>query len=196
MEGLGGRKMSKVSNYSEVDAMRDADVALGNLASDTDAQRRVIQWLAAKYAANLPMSELRRVDSAMHQVSDKPQDIKSFMSLKRPLNNYERVACLAYYLEKFKDIPDVGSKEIVEANTEARLPKMSNPAVFIKHATHTYGYLNSIGQRRLVVSSRGEAVVEALPERAKVDEVLENFPFGKKGRTGKKRRSTSPSQTD
>lgn len=187
--------MTKVSNYLEVDAMRDADRALSNLATDPDAQRRVVQWLAAKYAATTsPLGELRQFDSATSQVSERPQDIKSFMNQKRPLNNYERVACLAYYLEKFKDMPDVGTKEIVEANTEARLPKMSNPAVFIKHATHTYGYLNSLRKGRLAVSSRGEAVVEALPERANVDNALVNFPFGKKGRTGKKRKGTSRSE--
>jgi hypothetical protein len=182
--------MTKEREYSEIDAIRDADHALSNLASDTDAQRRVIQFLSAKYAPNPPLGKQPPFESVA-PLTERPQDIKSFISQKRPLNNYERVVCLAYYLEKFKEMSDVGSKEIVEANTEARLPKMSNPAVFIKHATHTYGYLNSIGQRRLAVSGRGEAVVEALPERAKVDEALVNFPFGKKGRAAKKRRSPS-----
>jgi hypothetical protein len=172
--------MTKVGDYSEVDAMRDADAALGSL--DPDAQRRVIQWLASKYMTNAPLAEPRQSANILAHVLDPPPDIKGFMTQKRPSNNYERVACLAYYLEKFKEMPDVGAKDIVQANTEARLPKMSNPAVFIKHATHTYGYLNSIGQRRLAVSSRGEAVVEALPDRSKVEDVLVNFAFGKKGR--------------
>jgi hypothetical protein len=183
--------MTKASTYSEVDAMRDADGALSNLASDPDAQRRVVQWLVAKYAANSPIPGLYQAELATVQVSERPQDIKSFISQKRPLNNYERVACLAYYLERFKEMQDVGTKDIVEANMEARLPKMSNPTVFIKHATHTYGYLNSIGNRKLALSSRGEALVEALPERAKVDEALVNFTFAKKGKSGKKRKRTA-----
>jgi hypothetical protein len=187
--------MTKVVDYSEVDAMRDVDTALGKLASDVDAQRRVIEWLASKYATNIPPAGLRQVDSPAG-VIERPPDIKSFMTQKRPLSNYERVASLAYYLEKFKEMADVGAKDIVEANTEARLPKMSNPAVFIKHATHTYGYLNSIGQRRLALSSRGEAVVEALPDRSKVEEVLVNFPFGKKGKGGKRARSKPRMQSD
>jgi hypothetical protein len=189
--------MTKGNTYSEVDAMRDADGALNKLASDTDAQRRIIQWLASKYGSNVSMTESHQLDAALPQASiERAQDIKSFMIQKRPLNNYERVACLAYYLEKFKEMPDVGAKDIVEANTEARLQKMSNPTVFVKHATHTYGYLNSIGQRRLALSSKGEAVVEALPDRAKVEEALTNFTLGKKGRSGKKGRRTRRIQTN
>jgi hypothetical protein len=188
--------MTKVSGYSEVDAMRDVDQALSKLDSDNDAQGRVIQWLASKYAANISFGGLREVDSVQSAGSERVQDIKSFMTQKRPQNNYERVACLAYYLEKFKEMADVGTKDIVDANTEARLPKMSNPAVFIKHATHTYGYLNSLGQRRLAVSSRGEALVEALPDRTKVDAALASFAIGKKGRSGKKGRRTPQVQAD
>jgi len=188
--------MTKVVEYSEVDAMRDVDSALSKLANDSDAQRRIIQWLASKYGTNVPLTDGRRIDSAFRTIAaETPQDLKSFMAQKRPMNNYERVACLAYYLEKFKEMSDVGAKEIIEANTEARLPKMSNATVFIKHATHTYGYLNSIGQRRLALSSRGEAVVEALPDRSKVDEALESFPFGRKSRTGKKARKKPRAQT-
>ena len=178
--------MVKVSGYSEVDAMRDVDQALSKLGGDNDAQSRVIQWLASKYTATISLGGLRELDSVPSAVNQRAQDIKSFMIQKRPQNHYERVACLAYYLEKFKEMADVGTKDIVDANVEARLPKMSNPAVFIKHATHTYGYLNSLGQRRLAVSSRGEALVDALPDRAKVDVALADLPFGKKGRSGKK----------
>jgi hypothetical protein len=189
--------MTKVVDYSEVDAMRDVDSALSKLASDLDAQRRVIQWLASKYATSIQVAEGRQIDSPLlPNPTERPLDIKSFMAQKRPVNHYERVACLAYYLEKSKEMRDVGAKDIVEANTEARLPKMSNPAVFIKHATHTYGYLNSIGQRRLVLSSRGEAVVEALPDRPKVEEALANFPFGRKARTGKKGKRKLANLTD
>src|ERR1044072_4711818 len=179
--------MTRVVDYSEVDAMRDVDTALSKLTSDFDAQRRVIQWLASKYLTTTQVAEGFQINSpVLPNLTERPLDIKSFMAQKRPANHYERVACLAYYLEKFKEMRDVGAKDIVEANTEARLPKMSNPAVFIKHATHTYGYLNSIGQRRLVLSSRGEAIVEALPDRSNVEEALANFSFGRKAKTRKK----------
>src|SRR5687768_12356450 len=120
--------MTKIVDYSEVDAMRDVDSALGKLANDFDAQRRVIQWLASKYATSVQLADGGQVGSSLlSNVPERSQDIKSFMALKRPVNNYERVACLAYYLEKYKEMSDVGAKDIVEANTEARLPKMSNP---------------------------------------------------------------------
>jgi hypothetical protein len=176
------------NSYSEVDAMRDVDGALNKLGSDIDAQRRIIQWIMSKYGSNAQPIESNQTHSSAPQPSVKrPADIKNFMIQKRPLNNYERVACLTYYLEKFKDMPDVGAKDIVDANTEARLQRMSNPAVFIKHATHTYGYLNSISKGRLVLSSKGEAVVEALPDRDEVGKALTNFTLGKtRTKKGKK----------
>jgi hypothetical protein len=62
------------------------------------------------------------------------------------------------------------------------MSKLTNPAVFVKHATHTYGYLTALGKRKFAISARGEAVVEALPDRAKVDEAHTKFRFGKKMR--------------
>jgi hypothetical protein len=174
--------MAKSAGYSEVDAMREIDAALGQL--DAEAQQRVLDWASSKYGPKLG----RQFDgggNSPHSTSPQPHgntDIKAFLGQKRPDSFYERVACLVYFLEKFAGQAEVSTKDITKGNSDARLSKLTNPAVFVKHATHTYGYLTPLGKRKFAISARGEAVVEALPDRAKVEEALEKFRFGKKAR--------------
>jgi hypothetical protein len=177
---IEGESMTKPTGYSEVDAMRDVDEALSKL--EPDAQKRVMNWASSKHHIKFPTdpdgSEM--IPGGAGRQVQHAKDIKSFLSQKRPENFYERVACLVYYLEKVGDKSEVGTKEITEANSDARLSRLTNPAVFVKHATHTYGYLTSLGKRKFAISARGEAVVEALPDRAKVAEAHEKFRFGRK----------------
>ncbi|HEX3739480.1 MAG TPA: hypothetical protein VHV29_07115 [Terriglobales bacterium] len=174
--------MAKSVNYSEVDAMKDIDGALAKI--DVEAQQRVLEWASSKHGVKL-RAQFDVDVSSPHQKSPQPQratDIKAFLVQKRPESFYERVACLVYFLEKFADQAEVGTKDISKANSDARLSKLTNPAVFVKHATHTYGYLTALGKRKFAISARGEAVVEALPDRTKVEEALAANPFGKKAR--------------
>jgi hypothetical protein len=182
--------MAKAANYSEVDAMREVDGALAKL--ESGAQQRVIDWASSKYKLSINSTpDQRSAQSQSHLGSNPgaPRDIKTFLAQKRPGSFYERVACLVYYLEKFDGKTEVNKKDIDKANSDARLSKLTNSSVFVKNATHAYGYLTSIGNRQLALSTRGEAVVEALPERAKVDEAHKTFLFGKraskKGKRGK-----------
>ena len=167
--------------------MREIDGALTKL--DGDAQQRVLDWASSKHRIKLTVdtngseSPTQAAEAKMQPV----KDIKSFLSLKRPASFYERVASLVYYLEKVGAKTEVSTKEITEANSDARLSKLTNPTVFVKHATHTYGYLTPLGKRKFAISARGEAVVEALPDRAKVEEAHERFPFGKKAKNRTKK---------
>jgi hypothetical protein len=174
--------MTKPTGYSEVDAMRDVDEALSKL--DPDAQKRVMDWASSKHRIKFSTDQngSEMISVVAGRQAQQAKDIKSFLSQKQPENFYERVACLVYYLEKVEDKPEVETKEITEANSQARLSRLTNPAVFVKHATHTYGYLTSLGKRKFAISARGEAVVEALPDRAKVEEAHAKFRFGKKMR--------------
>jgi hypothetical protein len=174
--------MSKSAGYSEVDAMRDIDGALGKL--DAEAQQRALDWASSKHGLK-PRGQFDGGGDSRQPTLPQPQratDIKTFLAQKRPDSFYERVACLVYFLEKFTGQAEVGTKDITKANSDARLSKLTNPAVFVKHATHTYGYLTPLGKRKFAISARGEAVVEALPDRAKVEEAHERLRFGKKAR--------------
>jgi hypothetical protein len=94
------------AGYSEVDAMRDVDAALSNLKQD--AQQRVIEWAASKYALKIgrasapePIAQVPHPQGDAGATTGVAKNIKSFLAQKRPESFYERVACLVYYLEKF-----------------------------------------------------------------------------------------------
>jgi hypothetical protein len=118
-----------------------------------------------------------------------PKSAKEFVTAKKPDSFYERVACLGYYLEKFENLSEFQTSDITRVNTDARLSKMTNPALFVKHAVHTYGYLTSLGGRKFALSGRGEAVVEALPDRAKVEQAHADHSFGKRAKKGRKKKA-------
>jgi len=181
--------MTKARDYSEVDAMRDIDAALAKL--EPEEQKRVLDWASSKHQIKMTVEKSSNESFPKSDSGNKQSfgDIKSFLSHKQPENFYERVACLVYYLDKFNGKPEVGTNDITKANTDARSSKLTNPAVFVKHATHTYGYLTSLGKRKFAISARGEAVVEALPDREQVEAAHLKFRFGKKGkRKGKGRK--------
>lgn len=183
--------MRKTIEYSETDAMKDLERALDQI--DESARRRVLNWAHSKYGLGAPLTAPAPIAPPSLDPLNQSQakgDIKSFMSVKKPGNFYERVACLVYYREKVDKILEIKTADISKANTDARLSKLSNTALFVSDATRKYGYLTSIGHGKVALSSRGEAVVEALPDREKVKEALESNPFrrsGKKKKADKKK---------
>jgi hypothetical protein len=93
---------------------------------------------------------------------------KQFMSQKRPANNYERVACLAYYLSNHQNKPKFKTADITALNTAAAGQPLSNASVFVRDAASKYGYLSAAGGGAKQLTVLGEQVVEALPDREKV----------------------------
>ena len=95
---------------------------------------------------------------------DRALTSKEFLFEKLPQTDVERVACLAYYLTHYRDIPHFKTSDITTLNTEAAQRKFSNAAVAVDNATKL-GYLTQAtkGQKQLSVS--GEVYVQALPDR-------------------------------
>jgi hypothetical protein len=75
---------------------------------------------------------------------------KEFMLQKQPRTDVERIACLAYYLAHFRDMPHFKTLDLAKLNTEAAQPKFSNAAYSAKNALNQ-GYLAPAtkGQRQL-----------------------------------------------
>ena len=94
-------------------------------------------------------------------------------SLKNPETDVERVACLAHFLTHSDNLPQFKTKDITEANTAATLPALSNPSQSVNNATNQNKYLSKAGKGQKQLTSLGEDVVNALPDRDKVKEVLE-----------------------
>jgi hypothetical protein len=92
---------------------------------------------------------------------------KQFVARKKPGSNYERVACLGYYLANYRDMPHFKTSDITKLNTESA-HHFSNTAVSVMHATTSYHYLAAAGGGKKQMTPLGEAVVEALPDRPAV----------------------------
>jgi hypothetical protein len=112
---------------------------------------------------------------------------KNFMTSKRPATDMERIACLAYFLTHYRKVPSYKTKELTELNIEAAQQKMSNPSATARNAVNE-GYLSLLGGGRKQITARGEALVDALPDRDKVKAALAAHPIRKsrKRRTGRK----------
>jgi hypothetical protein len=161
---------------TEVDAMKVVDDALGGL--ETEARNRVLAWAASKYHAELQQpgggtgTGNGEKGTAQESGGGSLGHIKDFVVKKQPNTLYERVACLAYYLEKSKGMTAFNAKDVEKANTDARQGKIDNPASVLSDATRKYGFLAQVGGGKKALTAKGEALVEALPDREKAKEAL------------------------
>lgn len=98
---------------------------------------------------------------------------KVFMVNKKPATDIERIACLAYYLAHNRNTSEFKTEELTELNREAQQVRLSNPSAAARNAVSS-GYLSPAGGGRKQITTTGESLVEALPDRDKVKEALEN----------------------
>jgi len=98
---------------------------------------------------------------------------KAFMASKRPATDIERITCLAYYLSCFKGMVDFRTIELTKLNTDASQPRLSNATFAARNAVQK-DLLTLAGGGRKKITTKGEALVEALPDREKVKEALAN----------------------
>jgi hypothetical protein len=115
---------------------------------------------------------------------------RSFMTLKRPRNMQERIACLAFYLTFFKDMPSFKTRGISQMNSEAGQSNLSNPAMFMKNAVKVQ-YLSSAGKGARQLTPRGEALVNGLPDRDKVAQALVDHPLSGRRKKGTKKKKAA-----
>jgi hypothetical protein len=120
----------------------------------------------------------------------KPQDgsaptPKEFMVAKKPMKFVERVACLAYYLTHHRDMPEFKTVDLTALNTEAKQPRWTSATVHVENATKS-DLLTAAGRGMKALGVRGEALVEALPDREKVKVALEENAKASRRRRRKK----------
>lgn len=176
-----------MSDDRELDAMNTAYGALSQLTQEE--QVRVLDWLAQKLDVSAPPSRASlmvgpaasngpRIIGGGSEVS--PRD---FVSSKRPATDVERIACLAYYLTHMRATALFKTRDLTQLNAEAKYPKFSNAAFAVANATKQNQYLAPVGGGKKQITVRGEALVEALPERERVAEALASSPMmGRKKR--------------
>ena len=172
---------------SEHDALKGIDLMIEGLSQEE--RQRIFDWVSSKY--NVVMNDGGKNGNPASGRGDVPPknstgistnlSVKDFLAQKKPQDTYERIACLAFYLEKIKQLDGFKTAELTQANKEARLSNFSNATVFISHAVDRYHYLTRLGKGKKALSARGESLVNALPDRDKVTTVLAENPINKRG---------------
>lgn len=182
----------------EVSAMDTALNAFSSL--ESDQQKRVLIWLIDKLKLSGSVSWGTPAPGAptVHLPSGAPVapvsgaglTPKQFMAQKKPKTDAERITCLAYYLTNYRQTPHFKTKELTDLNTkEAAGTTFSNAAVAVSNATRDQ-YLSPAGGGKKQITVRGEAVVEALPDREKVEAALQEHAARRRKPSKAKRRKS------
>ena len=106
-----------------------------------------------------------------HFNTQEPPTPKDFLLEKRPTTNMDRVACLAYYLGHYRDMPHFKTTDISKLNTEAAQIKFTNTSYAVRDAAKS-GYLAAVTKDTKQLTAAGEKFVEALPDRATAQDAM------------------------
>ena len=168
----------------ELEAMASVHAALSKL--EAEQQQRVLDWVVQKLGLPLHSKPLLVYGDAGELggipegsttatgtfVQSVVSSVKEFVLQKRPDNDTERVAVLGYYLTHYRGTPEFKTRDVTMLNREAKQPPISNAARAVQNATYQSKYLTPTSGGKKQLTTRGEALVEALPDRLKVKEVL------------------------
>lgn len=183
---------------TETQAMQRALEALEPLPKED--LPRVFSWLGSKL-------DMPALASASNTLSDKQLSthagtlsgselptgqnisLKAFLSQKKPKTDVERVACLAYYYTHHKGTPHYKTPDITSLNKEAAWPAFANTADAVAHATKQNKFLAAAGKGAKQITPRGEAFVEALPDREKAKQALAEYSLGSKHKKRKEKKA-------
>ena len=110
---------------------------------------------------------------------------KDFLIQKKPRTDVERVACLAFYLLHYRNIPHFRTTEISKLNTEAAQIKFSNASNAINNATQS-GFLVAASKGTKQLSAPGEQFVDHLPDYATARKVMSELKPRRRKKTSLK----------
>ena len=142
---------------------------------DDVAKEKIVRTLAAFYSGEnsnslrLPADQIQSDDPVqvfnVAPYSERmDQTPKEFLKEKKPQSDVERIACLAYYLVHFRNLPSFKTLDLNKLNTEAAHPKFSNAAYAASNALKM-GYLAQATKNQRQISAAGEEFVRNLPDR-------------------------------
>lgn len=107
---------------------------------------------------------------------------KEFLKRKAPTTDLERLVCLAYYLTHAQDRASFTTRDITLLNAEAHGTDFSNAAATAMNAVRQSKLLSTAASGKKRINTRGEGLVEALPDRTKAKEALTASRSGRKKR--------------
>lgn len=139
----------------------------------------IAQRVIALVMGSAVVEPVRAVSSANNSAS--AADVsspKSFMAGKRPTTDMEKITCLSYFLTHHRKTTTFKTKDLTDLNIEAAQPKLSNASATARNAV-SIGLLSLAGGGHKQITTRGEALVEALPDRDKAKEAIAQHPVRK-----------------
>ncbi|MFZ1218849.1 MAG: hypothetical protein WAO00_06110 [Chthoniobacterales bacterium] len=122
--------------------------------------------------------------------SDRPLiSVQDFILEKDPLTEVERLACLAYYLKHYQDMPHFKTLDLSKLNTEAAQRKLSNPALTASNATRDGFFVQAPKSGYRQLSAMGERFVQLLPNREAAQQIKKRMS-PRRGKRGGSRGAT------
>lgn len=180
---LDWRTEMTVDAVKQLEAMKSSLTALEPL--DEEARNRALVWLAETLGVGGVLSASSESSSKLfgkHQGdSAGTGDVttmtpKQFMAAKKPTTDVERIAALAYYLTYARETLHFKTGDLTALNTEAAGLRFGNASQAANNAMNQNGYVAQAGKGNRQITPRGEAVVEALPDREAVAAALAEHP--------------------
>jgi hypothetical protein len=162
---------AKEDPTSELRVMETCAKALSGL--DEASRKRALGWLSQHFAVETPPdpggggSGVGRllVDPTHDGSSVRTMSAKEFVVSKRPQTEVERMTVLAYYRLHNRGESTFTTADLTALNTEAAQPKLSNPSQIASNATKSSHYFAAAGSGTRQLTTLGERVVEAMPDR-------------------------------
>jgi hypothetical protein len=159
-----------------------------------DAQQRVFSSAATflgigvqsrnESSAWSPASRAQKEGAAPLFSDDRTPSPKEFLLAKKPRTDQEKIACLAYYLTHYRELPHFKTLDLSKLNTEAAQLKFSNAAYAAENATRA-GLLVPASKGAKQISAVGELYVQALPDRVAAKAVMTDARPRKKKRSSR-----------
>lgn len=182
--------------FDEVEVLQSILSSLRNLPKE--ARERIIQTIltffdigSATFSTQPSINRQSTVDKILPAFSeDRNISPKEFLMEKFPQTDVERVACLAYYLNHYKDMPHFKTIDISKLNTEAAQRKFANATKAVNNATN-YGYLAPATKGQKQLSAAGELFVQALPDRLAAKEAMTHARPRRKPKVANKKKKAT-----
>jgi hypothetical protein len=113
---------------------------------------------------------------------------KQFVAQKKPKTQYERIACLGYFLHTVRKIAEFGAGEMKAINKEAAQQPILNLPQIMGDTSGKYGFLSAAGGGKKQMTVLGDAVVEGLPDREAVKVAMAEHRTGNKRKRAAKKK--------
>ncbi len=174
-----------MTKSKHLDTLEAIKVVVNALEGLDEAQQKLAVNTVSEMLGLAPSLNTKHRGSNKGDELDPDLSPKQFMRLKRPETDVQKIACLAYYLTKYREQPHFKTLDLSKLNTEAAGQKLANAAAAVKNSANQNGFLAQAGGGKKQITAFGEDVVEALPDQSAVKSLMDAKPKKRKKKNKK-----------